>query len=51
LVLFVVISYVGDGVDVTGSTFKHGNLVSRGQKRLAEPLDLVNILLINILIE
>jgi uncharacterized membrane protein YqiK len=36
----VVISYVGeDGVDVTGSTFKHGNLVSRGQKGVwAEPL-------------
>ena len=29
----VVISYVGDvGVDVTGDTFKHGNLVVRGQK-------------------
>jgi hypothetical protein len=49
----VVISYVGeDGVDVTGSTFKHGNLVSRGQKEFGQNrLDLVNILLINILIE
>lgn len=29
----VVISYVGEeGVDVTGTNFKHGNLVSRGQK-------------------
>ena len=29
----VVISYVGaDGVDVTGAGFKHGNLVSKGQK-------------------
>jgi uncharacterized membrane protein YqiK len=36
----VVISYVGeDGVDVTGATFKHGNLVSRGQKGVwADPL-------------
>jgi uncharacterized membrane protein YqiK len=36
----VVISYVGeDGIDVTGDTFKHGNLVSRGQKGVwAEPL-------------
>jgi len=36
----VVISYVGeDGVDVTGETFKHGNLVSRGQKGVwADPL-------------
>lgn len=36
----VVISYVGDeGVDVTGANFKHGNLVSRGQKGVwAEPL-------------
>ena len=35
----VVISYVGDdGVDVTGDKFKHGNLVSRGQKGVwAEP--------------
>ena len=30
----VVIAYVGDeGKDVTGDTFKHGNLVGRGQKR------------------
>ena len=37
----VVISFVGDeGVDVTGSDFKHGNLVSKGQKGvLAEPLN------------
>jgi hypothetical protein len=35
----VVISYVGeDGVDVTGSTFKHGNLVSRDKGVWAEPL-------------
>lgn len=36
----VVISYVGEeGVDVTGSNFKHGNLVSRGQKGVwADPL-------------
>ena len=36
----VVISYVGaDGVDVTGAGFKHGNLVSKGQKGVwAEPL-------------
>jgi uncharacterized membrane protein YqiK len=35
----VVISYVGDeGVDVTGANFKHGNLVSKGQKGVwAEP--------------
>jgi len=35
----VVISFVGDdGVDVTGSDFKHGNLVSKGQKGVwAEP--------------
>ena len=35
----VVISYVGDdGVDVSGDKFKHGNLVSRGQKGVwAEP--------------
>jgi hypothetical protein len=47
----VVISYVGeDGVDVTGSTFKHGNLVSRGQKEFGQN-HLVNIPLINILIE
>jgi uncharacterized membrane protein YqiK len=37
----VVISYVGDaGVDVTGESFKHGNLVGRGQKGVCiEPLD------------
>jgi uncharacterized membrane protein YqiK len=37
----VVISYVGDvGVDISGESFKHGNLVSRGQKGVcAEPLD------------
>lgn len=37
----VVISYVGEeGHDVTGESFKHGNLVSRGQKGVwAEPLD------------
>ena len=37
----VVISYVGDvGVDVTGESFKHGNLVKRGQKGVwVEPLD------------
>lgn len=37
----VVISFVGDeGVDVTGAGFKHGNLVSKGQKGvLAEPLN------------
>lgn len=37
----VVISYVGDvGVDVTGASFKHGNLVERGQKGVCvEPLD------------
>ncbi len=37
----VVISYVGDaGVDVTGDSFKHGNLVTRGQKGVCvEPLD------------
>ena len=36
----VVISYVGaDGVDLTGANFKHGNLVSKGQKGVwAEPL-------------
>ena len=35
----VVISFVGDeGVDVTGEGFKHGNLVSKGQKGVwAEP--------------
>lgn len=37
----VIISFVGDeGVDVTGAGFKHGNLVSKGQKGvLAEPLN------------
>ncbi len=37
----VVIAYVGDtGVDVTGESFKHGNLVAKGQKGVwAEPLD------------
>ena len=37
----VVIAYVGDeGRDVTGDTFKHGNLVSRGQKGVwFDPLD------------
>jgi uncharacterized membrane protein YqiK len=37
----VVIAFVGDtGVDVTGDTFKHGNLVSKGQKGVwIEPLD------------
>jgi len=37
----VVIAYVGAvGVDVTGDVFKHGNLVSRGQKGVwIEPLD------------
>jgi uncharacterized membrane protein YqiK len=37
----VVIAYVGaEGVDVTGDAFKHGNLVSRGQKGVwVEPLD------------
>ena len=37
----VVIAFVGDlGVDVTGAAFKHGNLVSRGQKGVwVEPLD------------
>ncbi|NOT52731.1 MAG: flotillin family protein [Chitinophagaceae bacterium] len=36
----VVISYVGaDGVDTSGIEFKHGNIVSRGQKGVwAEPL-------------
>ena len=36
-----VIAYVGDvGVDVSGDAFKHGNLVSKGQKGVwAEPLD------------
>ena len=37
----VVIAYVGDeGVDVTGDAFKHGNLVTRGQKGVwVMPLD------------
>ena len=37
----VVIAYVGEkGVDLSGESFKHGNLVSRGQKGVwAEPLD------------
>lgn len=37
----VVIAYVGEtGVDVTGDTFKHGNLVTKGQKGVwVEPLD------------
>jgi uncharacterized membrane protein YqiK len=37
----VVIAYVGDeGIDVTGDAFKHGNLVSKGQKGVwAQPLD------------
>jgi uncharacterized membrane protein YqiK len=37
----VVIAFVGDaGVDVTGDSFKHGNLVQRGQKGVwSEPLD------------
>ncbi len=37
----VVISYVGEaGVDVTGESFRHGNLVKRGQKGVwVEPLD------------
>ena len=37
----VVIAYVGDeGVDVTGDSFKHGNLVRRGQKGVwVDPLD------------
>jgi uncharacterized membrane protein YqiK len=37
----VVIAFVGDaGVDVTGDSFKHGNLVHRGQKGVwSEPLD------------
>jgi len=36
----VVISYYGDdGVDISGAEFKHGNIVSRGQKGVwAEPL-------------
>jgi uncharacterized membrane protein YqiK len=37
----VVIAYVGEeGKDQTGDTFKHGNLVSRGQKGVwCDPLD------------
>ena len=37
----VVIAFVGDaGVDMTGDTFKHGNLVGRGQKGVwQDPLD------------
>lgn len=37
----VVIAFVGEtGIDVTGDAFKHGNLVSKGQKGVwAEPLD------------
>jgi uncharacterized membrane protein YqiK len=37
----VVIAYVGrEGRDVTGDTFKHGNLVSKGEKGVwIEPLD------------
>lgn len=37
----VVISFVGkEGKDVTGETFKHGNLVSRGERGVwVEPLD------------
>ena len=37
----VVIAFVGKpGVDVTGEAFKHGNLVSKGEKGVwAEPLD------------
>ena len=37
----VVIAYVGEaGTDVTGDSFKHGNLVKRGQKGVCvEPLD------------
>ena len=37
----VVIAYVGEaGTDVTGDSFKHGNLVRRGQKGVCvEPLD------------
>src|SRR5262245_10501677 len=37
----VVIAYVGEpGVDVTGAGFRHGNLVSKGQKGVwVEPLD------------
>ena len=37
----VVIAYVGaEGMDVTGDAFKHGNLVTRGQKGVwVDPLD------------
>ncbi|MFA6227550.1 MAG: SPFH domain-containing protein [Candidatus Paceibacterota bacterium] len=37
----VVIAYVGEpGVDVTGDSFKHGNLVKKGEKGVwVEPLD------------
>lgn len=37
----VIIAYVGEeGVDVTGDSFRHGNLVKRGQKGVwVEPLD------------
>lgn len=37
----VVMSYYGkEGIDVTGANFKHGNLVSKGQKGVwAEPLN------------
>lgn len=37
----VVIAFVGEtGVDVTGASFKHGNLVSKGQKGVwVDPLD------------
>jgi len=37
----VVMAYVGDeGVDVTGDAFKHGNLVSQGEKGVwVQPLD------------
>jgi uncharacterized membrane protein YqiK len=37
----IIISYVGeDGVDVTGSDFKHGNIVRKGQKGVCNnPLD------------
>lgn len=37
----VVISYVGDeGTDLTGDTFKHGNIVKKGQKGVCvSPLD------------
>jgi len=37
----VVIAYVGkEGKDVTGATFKHGNLVSKGEKGVwVDPLD------------